>query len=572
MRLTMNLKTRFMLLMLALFLVAAGIVWILVRQLSESIVEEWVTRYAEKQVLYDKGRTLQPILTEIALSRQFANSHQLITWARNPEDPDLKRQAIAEMENYRLNFADNSYFVALRESGDYYHNNAANEYADSQYRYSLDPDRPADSWFYKIIKQNRDMHLNVNPDVELGVTKLWIDMLLRDGDEILGVVGTGLDLTHLLNSVVNKDEPGITSLFTDHDGAIQLYRDQSLIDFGSITKASADKTRVDRLFSDDADKRAVQELMQQLVADPGEIKTRFVTIDDRRHLVGLAYIPEIDWYEVTLLDLNKVLPFSHFSGILLSFGLMLLASLIMLHLALNRFVLNPLTQLESGMDEIREGHYPQSLPQTPPNNEVGRLMNHFRHMASAVQSAREELEQKVLNRTEALDRLTKTDALTELLNRRGMQEQLDNQWQLLQRERRRFGLVWLDLDHFKQINDRYGHKAGDQVLLSVAEQLRKLLRGYDYAARWGGDEFLLLIQTDRLDLIEGLSERIRSSVAESSIVYDDSQPPITITLSAGCHLASSSDETLEKALQAADTALYEAKEGGRNRLAVHSPQ
>lgn len=569
MRLTMNLKTRFMLLMLALFVVAASIVWILVRQLSESIVEEWVTRYAEKQVLYDKGRTLQPILTEIALSRQFSNSRQLLMWARNPDDPDLKRQAIAEMENYRLNFADNSYFVALRESGDYYHNNAANEYAGKEYRYSLSPDRPADRWFYNIIEQNRDMHLNVNPDVELGVTKLWIDMLLRDGDQILGVVGTGLDLTHLLNSVVNKDEPGITSLFTDHDGAIQLYRDQSMIDYGSITKASADKTRVDRLFSSDTDKRAIHELMEQLVKDPGLIQTRFVTIDGRRHLVGLAYIPEIDWYEVTLLDLDKVLPLSHFSGILLTFGLMLLASLIMLHLALNRFVLGPLTQLESGMDEIREGHYPNSLPRTPPNNEVGRLMNHFRHMAKAVQSAREGLEQKVLNRTEALERLTKTDTLTELLNRRGMQEQLDNQWQLLQRERRRFGLVWLDLDHFKQINDQYGHKAGDQVLLGVSVQLRKLLRSYDYAARWGGDEFLLLIQTDRLDLIEALSERIRSTVSACSITYDESKPPISFTLSAGCYLASSSDESLEQALQAADAALYQAKEAGRNCMAVH---
>ena len=228
------------------------------------------------------------------------------------------------MENYRLNFHDNSYFVALLASGDYYHNNAENEYAGAQYRYTLNPDRPADSWFYDIVTQNRDMHLNVNPDVELGVTKLWIDMLLRDGDQIMGVVGTGLDLTHFINEVVKQNDPGITSLFTDHEGAIQLYRDQSLIDFASISKSSADKTMVDRLFSSEDDKRAVYMLMEQLIDDPNQVLTRFVDIDGRRHLAGIAYLPEIGWYEITLLDLDVVLPFSLFSGILFSFALMLL--------------------------------------------------------------------------------------------------------------------------------------------------------------------------------------------------------------------------------------------------------
>ncbi|WP_432697998.1 diguanylate cyclase domain-containing protein [Marinobacterium sp. YM272] len=565
---TMNLKTRFMLLMMALFLLSAAIIWVLVRQLSESIVEEWATRYAEKQVLYDKARTVQPILREIALSSQFAHSRQLIEWAQNPDDPVLKQRAIAEMENYRLNFHDNSYFVALLASGDYYHNNAANEYAGAQYRYTLDPSRPADSWFYDIIEQNRDMHLNVNPDVELGVTKLWIDMLLRDGDEILGVVGTGLDLTSFINEVVNQDEPGITSLFTDHDGAIQLYRDQSLIDFATITKSSSDKTMVDRLFSDPDDQRAVHRLMQQLVNDPNQVLTRFVDIDGRRHLAGIAYLPEIGWYEITLLDLEVVLPFSLFSGILFSFGLMLLLSLLLLHLALKYFVITPLVKLEAGMDDIKEGHYPKNLEQALPSGEIGRLMNHFKGMAKAVQSARLDLEYKVRVRTEALENLTKTDPLTELLNRRGMQERLEGVRQQLEREGRQFGLIWIDLDAFKEINDQYGHKAGDQVLLEVAAQVRTQLRGYDCAARWGGDEFLLLIQTDELDALQSLSERIRSGIGDCNIHYDDDQAPLKVTVSAGCYLVSQ-NESLEKSLQSADMALYQAKQAGRNRSAAY---
>lgn len=564
----MNLKTRFMLLMVALFVISAAIVWILVRQLSESIVEEWAIRYAEKQVLYDKGRTLQPILREIALSRQFAGSRQLIEWAKEPENPALTLKAIAEMESFRLNFSDHSYFVALLDSGNYYHNNAGNEYAGRQFRYTLSPDLPADRWFYDIVEQNRDMHLNVNPDVELGVTKLWIDMLMRDGDRILGVAGTGLDLTHFINDVVNRQEPGITSLFTDHDGAVQLYRDQNLIDFATITKESADKKTVDMLFSHEEDRIAVRGLMARLVDEPDQVLTRFVDIDNRRHLAGIAYLPEIGWYEITLLDLDVVLPLRNLSGILLTFALMLLISLLMLHLALNRFVITPLRQLEAGMDEIEKGHYPSGLGQVSLGNEIGRVMEHFRNMARSVQSAREELEFKVLQRTEALEQQSRTDHLTGLLNRRGMQERLDHHWQQLEREGRQLGLIWLDLDAFKEINDHFGHEAGDQVLIAISQQIREALRGYDSAARWGGDEFLILIQTDRMELLHSLCERIRTKVEQLSIGYNESCAPIGATLSAGCYLANRGD-SLESALQSADEALYRAKEAGRNRCVAY---
>ncbi|KEA63218.1 Diguanylate cyclase/phosphodiesterase domain 2 [Marinobacterium lacunae] len=560
----MNLKTRFMLLMLALFVIAAAIVWVLVRQLSESIVEEWATRYAEKQVLYDKGRTLQPILREIALSRQFATSQQLLEWAHNPSDDTLTQKAITEMETFRRNFSDHSYFVALLDSGRYYHNNAENEYADQQYRYTLDPERSADRWFYDIVQQNRDMHLNVNPDVELGVTKLWIDMLMRDGERILGVAGTGLDLTHFLNDVVDPTDPGITRLFIDHDGAIQLFRDQNLIDFASITKASADKKTVDRLFSDHEDRQAVRELMQQLAKTPDQVLSRFVTIDNRRHLAGIAYLPEIGWYEITLLDLDVILPLSHFTGILLSFGLMLLISLFMLHIALSRFVIRPLGQLESAMDEIRQGHAPSTLAPISSKSEIGRLTTHFQTMAHAVQRSREELETKVLERTKALELQSKTDPLTDLLNRRGMQERLESQTEQLEREGRAFGLIWLDLDGFKDVNDRFGHEAGDRILVGVAQQIRSVIRPYDSAARWGGDEFLVLIQTEQRDLVHQLCERVREAVEAHQVFYGGDQEPVSITLSAGSHLAREG-ESLETILHSADQALYQAKAAGRNR-------
>src|SRR5690606_18723239 len=116
--------------------------------------------------------------------------------------------------------------------------------AGQELRYRLQPGNPDDYWFYRIIEQNRDLHLNVNPDIPLQVTKLWIDVLLRDGDTILGVVGTGLDLTRFIEEVMHTTDPGITQLFFDHEGAIQVSRDQAQIDFASITKAAQDKKTI----------------------------------------------------------------------------------------------------------------------------------------------------------------------------------------------------------------------------------------------------------------------------------------------------------------------------------------
>lgn len=135
----MNLKPRIFLLTGLLVIASAVAAWWMARQQAVSIVEQWAVRYAEKQVLYDKSRMLQPILQEIALARQLVSSQQIREWARKPDNPKLTERAVAEMENFRLNFADKSYFVALNDSGRYYHNNAKNEFAGKQLRYKPGP-------------------------------------------------------------------------------------------------------------------------------------------------------------------------------------------------------------------------------------------------------------------------------------------------------------------------------------------------------------------------------------------------------------------------------------------------
>ncbi len=565
----MNLRLRFFLITTALILLAGLAAWVPVHQLAENLIEQWAVRYAEKQVLYDKVRTLQPILREVTLARQFAHSRQIKAWARNPDDAELTRRAIGEMENFRRTFSDRSYFVALLGSGRYYHNNAANEYAGKQYRYDLSPDKASDKWFYGMLQHQRELHINVNRNEQLGVTKLWIDVLMRDGDEVLGIVGTGLDLTTFIENVVNRVEPGITSLFVDHAGVIQAYRDQTLINFSSADLQKGEKKSLDLLFDRTQDQELMRFVMKQLESSDTRVISHFVEVEGKRYLASVAYLPEVEWYDISLMDLEVLLPVSSFSGIVAVYLMTLLLALVLFNIALDHYLLGPLARLEKVMHQMTEGGYSEDALPMNTSGEVARLIGHFRVMANSVISARLDLEEKVRERTESLNQLAKIDPLTELLNRRGMTERLESEISRVDREKRAFGVLWLDLDLFKEVNDQYGHRAGDQALKEVARCILSILRKYDCAARWGGDEFLVLIESCEEPLLNAVGERLRTEVAESCRVLSDEGETVAIEISAGGYLVQSGD-SLDTVLQRADEALYVAKNAGRNRFCNYS--
>lgn len=574
----MKLKTRILLLSVLLTLATGAMAWWVARDQALGIVAQWSLRYAEKQVLYDKVRMMQPILREIALSRQLANSPVIKEWAHQPNDAQLMQRAQTELESFRRNFADQSYFLALYPNGRYYHNNAKNEFANAPFRYTLDANKPADRWFYDIIAQNRDMHLNVNPDVTLGVTKLWIDVLVRDGDQVLGVAGTGLDLSGFIREVVNSTQPGITSLFVDHMGAIQVYRDTKLIDFASITKSEGTHKTLQQLFESPQDQHAVTAAMQVLAQQPDKTVSRRVTMQGREFLVGLAYLPEIDWYEVTLLDVNQLLPLRSFAGLLVVFVLSLLVAMVAFNVLLGRVVLAPLNRLAQAIEQVQSEHFsPQNLPQ--PNakrhDEMGHLMRLFYDMAHRVWVARHELEARVAERTAALEQSQETlrhlaqhDTLTGLANRALFTDRLQQAMAAARRDGTELALLFLDLDHFKPVNDAFGHAVGDVLLQEAAQRMLACVRDSDTVARIGGDEFVLLLRgADKLaQTAPEVAEKIRHSLCQP---FTLAQHQVQISCSIGIALFPTQGTDDIELAHHADQAMYQAKQAGRNQVCLY---
>ncbi len=174
--------------------------------------------------------------------------------------------------------------------------------------------------------------------------------------------------------------------------------------------------------------------------------------------------------------------------------------------------------------------------------------------------------------TKTLDRLTRLDPLTELLNRRGMRAALEHEMSRAQRLGHRFGVIWLDVDRFKEINDTLGHAVGDLALLAISDRIRRTIRQYDTAARWGGDEFIILLPETDIERLGTFCERLRARVAEIRHLGDVEMVDIPLSVSVGAYLCHPG-EPLDSILHMADKALYAAKVGGRNRISVlHSEQ
>jgi diguanylate cyclase (GGDEF)-like protein len=159
------------------------------------------------------------------------------------------------------------------------------------------------------------------------------------------------------------------------------------------------------------------------------------------------------------------------------------------------------------------------------------------------------------------------DPLTQLLNRRGFDERVQTHRQSNQSGRR--ALLLCDLDHFKEVNDRWGHAIGDQVLMMVAYLLTQCVRSGDIVARMGGEEFVVIFCDSDLKQAELIAERLRAKLAEQRIPALDGHQ---ITFSMGLvELKSLEPDELARALHLADTHLYAAKQAGRNRVDVHRP-
>lgn len=311
----------------------------------------------------------------------------------------------------------------------------------------------------------------------------------------------------------------------------------------------------------------------------------YMLSDDQAYLANYVYDASYDFGLLSLQPKSEI--DEQVASLLLVSKVMLATALIAILLIsfwLYRKLVLPMGRFVQHTIEISEGD--MEAPDIDVGNrqdEIGILAKHFNIMHHTIKrqiaelnAHREMLEQEVQERTKELeeankklDLISRTDELTGLPNRRDMLRTIDNEIQRVTRSKKPFCFIFIDIDHFKNVNDTYGHACGDEVLKHVSATIRNLLRKYDVLARYGGEEFLTLLPETDLEGAKIVAERFRKTIEDTTVIFGKISIKVTITLGVARY-----DHALgaDKSIQMADRALYEGKETGRNKVIVWKPE
>ncbi|MEE1612905.1 sensor domain-containing diguanylate cyclase [Microvirga sp. CF3016] len=238
-----------------------------------------------------------------------------------------------------------------------------------------------------------------------------------------------------------------------------------------------------------------------------------------------------------------------------------------------RGVARPLQAIIQAADKIGRDPTISQVPRVTGSLEIIRLSAALRSLLRRAGAAEQQVIEVASQREKdvtALRQLAETDALSGLLNRRGFSLLADDAFTLSRRSERSLAVLLLDIDLFKRVNDTYGHAAGDAVIQAVGTVLTKALRSSDIIARFGGEEFIVLMHAVDANGIITVAQNLRRAIEALSIKHQDQN--LSVTISVGGAMARLEDRDIQDVIERADGALYKAKAAGRNRVVVDGLQ
>ncbi len=400
-------------------------IWIGLEML-ERIQAQLGQAYAQNFTLLSAQRIEAPVSRELALAQRFGDSLLLRQWLMDENSDSKKSRFFQEADEYQEAFQGGNYFVINQETLAYYFNGPDKKYSQRP-RYHLDPENPDDEWFFTTIEDFDTFTINVNPDVHLGNVQVWINVMVWNDDQKIGMAGTGLELSQFLEEFITADEPGVTPMILDAQGFIQAHPDESLIAYGSGAEADTKKSdqeqpSLQKEFTDSSDSNKLTQAMQRAQKNPKNVETFRAKLDGKEQLLALTWIPELSWYVLSAVNLKaaQVIDDKWIMTVVAAVFVMFCILLLVYGYGVEKLVLRPLGALHTSAIALAHGNYNVTLPPAG-TDEIGGLSRAFGSMIEEIKSHTRELENKVSQRTSELEEQSTllqeaNETKTEMLN------------------------------------------------------------------------------------------------------------------------------------------------------------
>jgi len=304
-----------------------------------------------------------------------------------------------------------------------------------------------------------------------------------------------------------------------------------------------------------------------------EPKVREYSNSDGTHVIGSALPLGIsDWHVVVEAPFDVVFePVVSVIKRIFVIDMCIILLFSLLAYKITAAIVRPIESLSDGARRIAQGQLDLEIPEPSSNDEIALLTRTFNDMMRKLRGNQSEIEAanaKLRDRNvqlqqanEVLEQLSITDGLTRLHNHRFFHDHLTREIKRVTRIRKPLSMILADIDDFKSLNDRLGHAAGDELLRRIALLMNESIRESDLLARYGGDELVILTSDTDIEGAHQLAEKIRTAIAESSFILEESLRPTRITVSMG---VATYEGNRKRFFAAADRALYRAKAQGKN--------
>jgi diguanylate cyclase (GGDEF)-like protein len=491
----------------------------------------------------------------LVLVKKISLSKNVARWFADEDNPTKRASAYDEITGV-TDILQNTFLASIvHDSLNEYSINFGNTYADFLPFRRIDPQDPSNNWYPDCINSAQDYSLNVHTDVLTQTKRFWINHKVFENGRFAGIFCAGFPYSEMAaNLFADSKTKGITGYIVDNHGYILM--DHTLED-------SKEETKIHTINSDPGFHSAITAYLENINgyfdANTQPVVIKLVKVP--YNYAAIAPIIGTNWSVVTFFDNNSLFSIWDLLPLLIIIFSMFLIYTAIHNILMYRLILSPLKRLRQDLTVSKlnaNGIYGYGR-----NDEVGELAQTIQRMWNhlSIDNA------KLLRAAREQERLIRVDQLTNIPNRRSFDERLPLEWGRAIRAKTPISLLILDLDHFKNYNDTYGHIQGDKALKMVSKIfMQELKRPGDFAARWGGEEFVVVLSNTDTDGAFDVAERILRNVASTKILLiDESESKITVSIGINT-LVPVLQDSLEDFIRDADMALYTAKKEGRNRV------